>query len=286
MKKLVSLLMAVLFLCGATVTAWAVPVKQEPLESDATGKTFTITYNAGAENAGKQYVLMVVRQQKGTELGSEIDFTTLDESTLLYIDQTAADENGVATFEGLQLKSHTSANIYISGEGFTKPTHIGYIEVQGVSVQFTVTLVPGDNGQATVKLLDPDGNEVLSGESENGGTGQLDSVQAGTYDVRIEKPGYLPVTVKGIEVEDTLPEVDLQLYGGDFNGDGKVDYNDLNLLVGDYNHSGSTISKEVIDINGDGVVNYIDLNILVGGYNKGDKGLDAQGRPIGVVIGN
>ena len=47
---------------------------------------------------------------------------------------------------------------------------------------------------------------------------------------------------------------------GDLNGDGVVNFADLNILLGAFGQSGAGIPA---DINEDGVVNFADLNILL-----------------------
>lgn len=52
---------------------------------------------------------------------------------------------------------------------------------------------------------------------------------------------------------------------GDLNGDGKVDINDYNLLMGNFGKTGTVI---VGDIDGNGKVDIFDYNILVGNFGK------------------
>jgi hypothetical protein len=58
------------------------------------------------------------------------------------------------------------------------------------------------------------------------------------------------------------------IWAGDINLDGQVDYVDLGLLAGNWNlTSGGTWG--IGDLNGDGQVNYIDLGIMAGNWNAG-----------------
>ncbi len=68
-----------------------------------------------------------------------------------------------------------------------------------------------------------------------------------------------------------LPEIGLQTFvihlnscPADIDGDGLVDFSDLNILLGNFNTSGANIPG---DINGDGVVSFADLNLLLNSYN-------------------
>jgi hypothetical protein len=53
---------------------------------------------------------------------------------------------------------------------------------------------------------------------------------------------------------------------GDIDGDGDVDFADLNLLLSSYNQAGAGLPA---DLDGDGDVDFADLNILLGNYNAG-----------------
>ncbi len=53
---------------------------------------------------------------------------------------------------------------------------------------------------------------------------------------------------------------------GDINGDGLVNFADLNLLLSSYNNSGENMPADLDD---DGLVNFADLNLLLGVYNAG-----------------
>lgn len=52
---------------------------------------------------------------------------------------------------------------------------------------------------------------------------------------------------------------------GDANGDGRVDFLDLNLVLADYGQSGPALCG---DVNNDGVVDFFDLNEVLGNYGQ------------------
>lgn len=56
----------------------------------------------------------------------------------------------------------------------------------------------------------------------------------------------------------------LKLCGGDANGDGLVDFNDLNITLGQYSTNGPGLGG---DFNGDQQVSFADLNILLSRFN-------------------
>lgn len=51
---------------------------------------------------------------------------------------------------------------------------------------------------------------------------------------------------------------------GDANGDQRVDFADLNIVLGAFNQTGQNLPG---DFNGDGVVNFSDLNLVLGNFN-------------------
>lgn len=53
---------------------------------------------------------------------------------------------------------------------------------------------------------------------------------------------------------------------GDANGDGEVDFADLNIVLNQFGQTGAGLAG---DINADGAVNFADLNTLLGNYNSG-----------------
>lgn len=73
------------------------------------------------------------------------------------------------------------------------------------------------------------------------------AVEAGLDDVNIFRM-----------VCDTIP--------GDINGDGVVNFADLNILLSNFGQTGAGIPG---DINGDGAVNFADLNILLSNFGQG-----------------
>jgi hypothetical protein len=73
-------------------------------------------------------------------------------------------------------------------------------------------------------------------------------VEAGVDDVRLEFRGCEATAV-----------------AGDTNGDGVVDFEDLNNVLGSYNQTGAGL---VGDVDDDGDVDFEDLNIVLGSYNQ------------------
>jgi hypothetical protein len=64
---------------------------------------------------------------------------------------------------------------------------------------------------------------------------------------------------------DLVETPEMTYLDGDLNKDGTVNIKDLNMLLDNYNKSGSDLDG---DINNDGTVNIKDLNLLLDNYNK------------------
>ncbi len=81
--------------------------------------------------------------------------------------------------------------------------------------------------------------------------------------------GARDVTVSNSDGSDTLVgafTVQMSTVGctGDVNGDGEVDFADLNIVLGQFNQTGTGLQG---DIDGDGDVDFADLNALLSVYN-------------------
>ncbi len=79
--------------------------------------------------------------------------------------------------------------------------------------------------------------------------------------------GVIPPTIPG-EIDN--PAMILENLPGDANGDGRVDINDLTIVLANYNTSGSPLDVTYSegDFNGDGRVDINDLTIVLAHYNQ------------------
>lgn len=279
-KKLLAILLALCMFTFSTVTALAIPSEITPTPAES--KTYNVEYATNdTANSGKQYVLLIIKAPKDATLGDETALGELDVDSILYIDQAGADENGKVTFNGLQLKSQTSANVYISGETLNAPVHVGYIVVAGVTVGGSVKF-HGNYSPATVRLLDAESSdEVASVSTDNDGVFTLETVPTGEYSLEVTKPGYCKVTKHNVSIEDDTPlsVIDITGYAGDINGSNKVNGADLSILLNNFNKSTENLSNAAADINGSGKVDGTDLGYLIACFNQGDDANES-----GVVI--
>ncbi len=76
---------------------------------------------------------------------------------------------------------------------------------------------------------------------------------------------------------------------GDVNGDGAVNFTDLNLSLaafgGNLSSTGSTAYSPEADLNGDGLTNFVDYNIVLGAFGAA-YAVPAEGRPSRPEVGN
>lgn len=59
--------------------------------------------------------------------------------------------------------------------------------------------------------------------------------------------------------------LDVRPCAGDTNYDRQINFNDINIILGEFNQSGACLRG---DVNGDGTVNFGDLNITIGAFNQ------------------
>ena len=91
---------------------------------------YNITYRNDSIITNGQYLILMVKTSDAKEDGS--GSYTITESSLIYINQVAAKEDGSVTFEKVYPMSLTDSYILISGTGLTNPVIVGYVDVQGM----------------------------------------------------------------------------------------------------------------------------------------------------------
>ncbi|MDY4953930.1 MAG: carboxypeptidase-like regulatory domain-containing protein, partial [Candidatus Onthomonas sp.] len=170
---------------------------------------YTVTYTDAAI-AGKQCVLLVVA---GTYDGSTPTYT-ISESTIQYIDQTAADSSGSVSFTYIP-KSTPDSLVLLGIEGQSGPILLATVESKGVTVSGSVSF-RGDFTKATVSLTA--GSDVFSVETASGAY-EIASVPDGTYTLSITKKGHLPYSTTVTVDADNTALGSVTLLGGDVDSD-------------------------------------------------------------------
>lgn len=234
---------------------------------DAYGKNYTASYT-GAK-AGEQYALLVVRgtvDEKGA-------LPPISDDTIMYIDQTAADDNGTVSFENFIPKSTPNCVVLLGGvfeNGVTSPVTLGTLKAQGVTVSGSVSSM--NRIPATVKLYDASKELLQTVQTDESGNYSFSSVpMTADYYIEVVKPGHIgsPTLVSVDDTDVTVPII--QLYGGDIDGSNAVDAPDLTAVIIDYNKT-SGFTNENSDLDKDGAVNAVDLTAVITNYNRiGEK---------------
>lgn len=220
--------------------------------------SYTVSYT-NADLADMQCVLLVVT---GTYDGTIANYS-IGESTIQYIDQTAADENGTVSFTYIP-KSTPDSVVLMGAEGLSSPVLLATVESKGVTVTGSVDFL-GSATKATVSLTDEAGN-VFSTETAAGAY-EITSVPDGTYTLTITKKGHLPYsTTVTIDADNTTLGA-VTLLGGDVDDDHNyINFSDLTVLIGAYDSS--VTAAAAADINEDALVNFTDLSVLLTNYDK------------------
>ena len=128
---------------------------------------------------------------------------------------------------------------------------VGSTNTNGIKIQFTAV----------------DGTKV-SGDIVNG-SAEVAITEGSSYAVTISKPGFTSYTVKKFVVgTDSLPE-NIELYGGDFNGDNVINAKDNALLAEAFGkRDGQNGFNELADLNGDGIINAKDKAVVSTNFTK------------------
>lgn len=251
MKKIV-LTMLVLVLAACTcVLAGAVPAEYEP---DGTG-AFQISYDGATP--GEYYALVIV-----SGIAEEGTAPQITEQSIQYIDQLTADSTGVVSFDNVLLRTDgTEASVYLGGSDLDNAILLGYVNKGGSVSEYTVsgTISSDSSKDASVKLTSVVDSASVYTITTADGVYTI-TVPADTYKFEVTKPAHLSYTKNELVVADNTT-VDVVLKGGDVDGNGSIDFDDLSSLLLKYG-----MSEEEADINGDGVINFDDLSKLLLNY--------------------
>ena len=130
---------------------------------------------------------------------------------------------------------------------------------------------------ATVVIYDKITKEEVTKSSTNeDGTFEIE-ISLGTYDIVIEKNGYLRYTLTDAQFKDGIEEnIDLgefKIYAGDLDGSGRIELNDL-VTINDQiilELDNQVEANQMYDLNGDGKIDVLDRDMLKTNYSKQEE---------------
>ena len=251
MKKIVLTMLVIVLAACTCVLAGAVPAEYEP---DGTG-AFQISYDGATP--GEYYALVIV-----SGIAEEGTAPQITEQSIQYIDQLTADSTGVVSFDNVLLRTDgAEATVYLGGSDFDSALLLGYVNKGGSASEYTVsgTISSDSSKDASVKLTSVVDSASVYTITTADGVYTI-TVPADTYKFEVTKPAHLSYTKNELVVADNTT-VDVVLKGGDVDGNGSIDFDDLSSLLLKYG-----MSEEEADINGDGVINFDDLSKLLLNY--------------------
>ena len=249
MKKIFkTLVLSVLCMAVTSVAAFA--AKNITVNSDG---TFLASYSKATE--GEYYALVVVEG-----IYTRTQTPAISEETVCHIDQVTAGENG-ALFDEFIPNSSEPATVYVGGSDLDDgPVILGYINSEGMFVEYMVNVeVKADSdAEATVKFTSEE-FEIEAVYNETTAKYEAD-VPEGTYTLTVEVPKHLSYTMNEFEVSADV-EKSVTVKGGDVDGNGTIDFDDLSEILGNYK---TTVSTG--DIDGSGTIDFDDLSLVLANY--------------------
>lgn len=251
MKKLVLAVLVLILAASMCIFAGAAPAEYEP---DGTG-AFQISYDGATP--GEYYALVIV-----SGIAEEGAAPQITEQSIQYIDQLTADSTGVVSFDNVLLRTDgVEATVYLGGSDFDSALLLGYVNKGGSVSEYTVsgTISSDSSKDASVKLTSVVDSASVYTITTADGVYTI-TVPADTYKFEVTKPAHLSYTKNELVVAENTT-VDVVLKGGDINGDGVINFDDLTAIVLNY----STASDEA-DVTGDGAVNFDDLTSVILNY--------------------
>lgn len=265
MKKLIGILTcASVLLCS--FSCFAQSTAQTVYNYTKDGNQY-FTTSGVIENGANKFVTLLV---------TDGDSITVD--SIMYIDQTSADNNGNFDFSNyvpmVNLVDGKKYTVKIGSTSLSAPISGGYAALPGTGADtyFVKGTVAYNGGgkvtKGSVKLLS--GTDVLKSLEIDPTvcSYEFSGVENGTYTLRFDKPLHLPrtkeITVNGSGV--TAPDVILP--AGDLNGDNTINLSDLNVVINYFGMDPSTLSAEQAkaDINEDQNINLLDINKIINDF--------------------
>ena len=158
----------------------------------------------------------------------------------------------------------------LCGIGYTAAAPTATFNVEGIFV--TSSEAEAESSKpARVTFLEKGGVRYDATVSEDGNLGgYMASLEAGIYDIIIEKPGYLAYKVTGVRVGNRNVQIpELAILPGDLNGDGSINTKDLAVFMRGFSTEPEYAHiRALADFDEDGTLNISDLVYIKPNYNK------------------
>ncbi|MCK5291330.1 MAG: carboxypeptidase regulatory-like domain-containing protein [Thermoplasmata archaeon] len=219
--------------------------------SSITDGDYTLTFwaNDGGPDVNDDTILNVSTSPPGTISGSvkdengdpieNADVELIDNNTQL-VDSTTTDSLGFYEFTDVDPGSYTvkasktgyrddeKSVTLAGGEDKTQDLELKFGSIEGVVVDENGDPVP----DATVQVLDENGDVVGTDTTNSQGRFEIDDLLLGTYTVRISADGFKTLTVDGVEITDTpTNELEDQTLTEEVTGNFLADYWWLLLII-------------------------------------------------------
>lgn len=245
MKRLICMI----FIFAAMMCVLA-SAAQEILPTD--GK-YSVEYDAGSANAGKKYVLAVVRAH---------DTLAVSYDNLVYINTSQADEQGKVKFENFVPMEICDSSVLISSENMEAPVLVGIICQSTTSG----SIVSYGTAAATVSVYSKESLIETAVTDQNGNYNLKKAAKGAKYRFIVTKNGYLSYTAyRTADKNGVFGEIDIRSAAGDLDGSGKILINDLSYIIRSLN-----TPDPLCDLDASGKVDAQDITILIKNFNRTD----------------
>ncbi len=256
MKKGLRMLLALGGLC-LVLTGGAMAADYDGTVVDNGDGSYTASCSITQQ--GKQYAILVVKN-----LMPDWGFRAED---VLFIDQKAADENGVS-FTYIP-KSYADCAVLLGGEfaDGVSPKMLGEVEGKGATIDIPMGNIGYEGVTPPTVALSGTSGDYSFEDSENGYTAS--GIMDGEYTLTISKTSHLPytvtVTVQDGEIVGGIPQV--ELLAGDVDDDHRyINTGDISALLVDFKREDAVGNPT--NVNEDGYVNISDLSIILSNFKK------------------
>jgi hypothetical protein len=228
------------------------------------GGPFATSDGALWVKTGSTYALNV------QDVNLECDFRTAPDQPTTVITNTCLLSTGVAKYDVNMFGQYPYPGYFQPGESGATPNDPSPY-YQQLGQYWLPTMGPTTNFQFDLKFWSGNETSYTAAVAAGENVGDTGWFEAG--------PTFHDIDLANANTFEYMPSVILQpILAGDANGDGKVDINDLTIVLAHYGQTGMTWSQG--EFTGDGTVDINDLTIVLAHYGQS---LGASGASIAAV---